>query len=69
MRRKKWTGVLVVLIFTTDITDWTDSCPICEQDKNQINPLERMVTFCKEGGGMLSVWVLRARSYKTKAEA
>ena len=23
----------------------------------------------KEGGGMLSVWVLRARSYKTKAEA
>ena len=22
-----------------------------------------------EGGGMLSVWVLRARSYKTKAEA
>ena len=31
--------------------------------------LGRMVTFCKEGGGMLSVWVLRARSYKTKAEA
>ena len=23
----------------------------------------------KEGGGMLLVWVLRARSYKTKAEA
>ena len=23
----------------------------------------------KEGGGMLSVWALRARSYKTKAEA
>ena len=23
----------------------------------------------KEGGGMLSVWVLRVRSYKTKAEA
>ena len=23
----------------------------------------------KEGGDMLSVWVLRARSYKTKAEA
>ena len=22
-----------------------------------------------EGGGMLSVWALRARSYKTKAEA
>ena len=31
--------------------------------------LARMVTFCKEGGGMLSVWALRARSYKTKAEA
>ena len=31
--------------------------------------LERMVTFCKEGGGMLSVWALRARSYKTRAEA
>ena len=31
--------------------------------------LGRMVTFCKEGGGMLSVWALRARSYKTKAEA
>ena len=30
------------LYFTTDLTDWTDSCPICEQDKNQINPLERM---------------------------
>ena len=30
--------------------------------------LARMVTFCKEGGGMLSVWALRARSYKTKAE-
>ena len=31
--------------------------------------LGRMVTFCKEGGSMLSVWALRARSYKTKAEA
>ena len=31
--------------------------------------LARMVTLCKEGGGMLSVWALRARSYKTKAEA
>ena len=31
--------------------------------------LARMVTFCKEGDGMLSVWALRARSYKTKAEA
>ena len=31
--------------------------------------LERMVAFCKEGDGRLSVWVLRARSYKTKAEA
>ena len=30
--------------------------------------LARMVTFCKEGGGMLLVWALRARSYKTKAE-
>ena len=28
-----------------------------------------MVTFCKEGDGMLSVWALRACSYKTKAEA
>ena len=31
--------------------------------------LARMVTFYKEGGGMLSVWALRARSYKTRAEA
>ena len=31
--------------------------------------LARMVTFCKEGGGMLLVWALRARSNKTKAEA
>ena len=31
--------------------------------------LERMVAFCKEGDGMLSVWTLRARSYKTRAEA
>ena len=31
--------------------------------------LARMVTFCKEGGGMTSVWALRARSYKTRAEA
>ena len=31
--------------------------------------LVRMVTFCKEGDGMLSVWALRARSYKTRAEA
>ena len=30
--------------------------------------LARMVTFCKEGGGILSVWALRTRSYKTKAE-
>ena len=30
--------------------------------------LARMVTFCKEGDGRLLVWVLRARSYKTKAE-
>ena len=31
--------------------------------------LARMVTFCKEGDGMLSVWTLRTRSYKTKAES
>ena len=31
--------------------------------------LARMVTFCKEGDGRLLVWVLRVRSYKTKAEA
>ena len=31
--------------------------------------LARMVTFCKEGGDMISVWALRARSYKTRAEA
>ena len=31
--------------------------------------LERIVTFCKEGGGMFLVWALRARSYKTKAES
>ena len=31
--------------------------------------LGRMVTFCKEGGGILLVWALRARSYKTKSEA
>ena len=31
--------------------------------------LVRMVTFYKEGGGMLPVWALRARSYKTRAEA
>ena len=31
--------------------------------------LARMVTFYKEGDGRLSVWALRARSYKTKAEA
>ena len=30
--------------------------------------LGRMVTFCKEGDGMIQVWVLRARSYKNKAE-
>ena len=28
-----------------------------------------MVTFCKGGGGMFSIWALRACSYKTKAEA
>ena len=31
--------------------------------------LARMVTFCKEGDGRLSVWALRARSHKTRAEA
>ena len=31
--------------------------------------LARMVTFCKEGGVRLSVWALRASSYKTKVEA
>ena len=31
--------------------------------------LARMLTFCKEGDGMLLVWALRARSYKTRAEA
>ena len=31
--------------------------------------LGRMVTFCKEGGGMFSIWALRARSYKTGSEA
>ena len=30
--------------------------------------LARMVTFCKEGDDMLSVWVLRACSYKTKTK-
>ena len=28
-----------------------------------------MVTFCKEGGGRLLVWALRACSYKNRAEA
>ena len=31
-----------VLIFTTDLTDETDSCPIWEQNINQKNPLARM---------------------------
>ena len=31
--------------------------------------LARMVTFCKEGDGMLLVWALRARSYETRAES
>ena len=31
--------------------------------------LVRMVTFCKEGDGVILVWALRACSYKTKAEA
>ena len=30
--------------------------------------LAMMVTFCKEGGEMLSFWALRARSYETRAE-
>ena len=30
--------------------------------------LARMVAICKEDDGMLLVWALRARSYKTKAE-
>ena len=43
----------------------------CEDGQNGLFlfvALARMVTFCKEGGGMLLVWALRARSYKTKAE-
>ena len=31
--------------------------------------LARMVTFSKEGDGMLLFWAFRVRSYKTKAEA
>ena len=31
--------------------------------------LARMVNFCKEGNVRLSFWALRARSYKTRAEA
>ena len=31
--------------------------------------LARLVTICKEGAVRLLVWVLRASSYKTKAEA
>ena len=55
------------------------SCPVrivledCHMQGNTVYflfiALGRIVTFCKEGDGMLSVWALRARSYKTKAEA
>ena len=38
-----------------------------EQNINQINPLERMEGVALDG--MLSVWALRALSYKTRAEA
>ena len=31
--------------------------------------LKRMAAFLKEGGVMLTLWALRACSYKTKAEA
>ena len=33
---------VVIILSTTDWTDWTDLCPIWKQNKNQINPLERM---------------------------
>ena len=39
--------------FTTDRTDWTDECPVWEQNKNQINPLERM-----EGVALMSCFRL-----------
>ena len=29
----------VETIFTTDLTNWTDLCPVCEQNKNQKKPL------------------------------
>ena len=42
-------------ISTTDLSDRTDKCPVggWEQDKNQINPLERM-----EGVALLSCFRL-----------
>ena len=49
-----------VLIFTTDLTDETDSCLVWEQNKNQINPLERM-----EGDALMSCFrsgLIRASS-------
>ena len=54
------TGALAVLLFTTDWTDRTDLCPIWEQNKNQINPLERM-----EGVALMSCFrpgLIRASS-------
>ena len=42
------------------------------QDGKRFIPVYRLGEdgdLLKEGGGMLLVWALRARSYKTKAEA
>ena len=56
-----------VLIFTTDLTDETDSCPIWEHDKNQINPLVSM-----EGdalAAMLPLWSYKSELLTPKPKA
>ena len=58
---------MFLLSFTTDLTDWTELCPVCEQNKNNKNPLERM-----EGDALaaiLPLWSYKSELLTPKTEA
>ena len=57
----------VVIIFTTDLTDWTELCPVCEQNKNRKNPLVRMEGVAL--AAILPLWSYKSELLTPKPKA
>ena len=68
---EEWRGKRKTVVRKITWTSWTFRTHWIiagSKTKTKINPLMRMVTFRMKVVHKLSVWALRARSYKTKAE-